>query len=322
MMNSLDNSGTSLEPTALDINGAASVFAEMLDPKEAPANDDGSSDSEGVKEPELEVETEAAPEGEADANNEETVTIEVDGKPVELTKAQLAEAYKSGLRQADYTKKTMEASEQRKAADAEIQKAQQERAIYAQKLQQQEAVLSAALQEQQKIDWEQLLNNDPVEFMRQKHLSEQRQAALQQTMQEQHFLRQQFQAEQAISMQRFLSEQQEQLLAKLPEWKDEGKAKAEKQALREFLSESGYSEDEIGNAADHRMIIIARDAMRFREMMNKAKAASKKVENVPQRVERPAAGSAPSIDKRSAQFQKLSKSGRVEDAAAIFASLL
>ncbi len=172
------------ESTPLDINGAASAFEEMLTPPPPDENEgELSATPEGVKEPESEIETEAEPEGEAEANDEEIVTIEVDGKPIELTKAQLAEAYKSGLRQADYTKKTTEVSEQRKAAEAEIQKAQHERASYAQRLQQQEAVLSAALQEQQNINWEQLLESDPVEFMRQKHLSERRQAALQQTVQ-------------------------------------------------------------------------------------------------------------------------------------------
>ena len=88
MMNSLDNSGTSLEPTALDINGAASVFAEMLEPKEAPANDDGSSDSEGIKEPELEVETEAAPEGGQEPAAVQTAPVNADAGQGDIEAAQ------------------------------------------------------------------------------------------------------------------------------------------------------------------------------------------------------------------------------------------
>ena len=80
--------------------------------------------------------------------------------------------------QADYTKKTMAAADERKAATAETQKAQQERATYAQNLQEMQIRLEGALQEQSKaIDWEQLLNSDPVEYLKQQHLVQSRPTA-------------------------------------------------------------------------------------------------------------------------------------------------
>ena len=314
-----------MESAPLDVNTGAVALAALLggeEAKEPEAVEEEAQPEQEAQDTEAE-QTDDAPEGEEDsADDEETVTIEVDGKPVTMTKAELAEAYKSGLRQSDYTRKTMEAAETRRAADAEIQKAREERATFAQKLQQQEAVLNASLQEQSQINWNQLLEADPVEYLKQQHLFQQRQAALQQTQQEQQALYQQAQAEQQANVQKFLQEQQDQLLAKLPEWKDEGKAKAEKQAIREFLKSSGYSDDEISQAADHRMIVIAREAMKFRDTMAKAKAAAKKVENLPKKVVSSGSGTSPSVDKRGSAFQRLSKSGSVEDAAAVFASIL
>ena len=108
----------------------------------------------------------------------------------------------------------------------------------------------------------------------------------------------------------------------MPEWQDETKAKAEKSALRSYLVEQGYAEDEINQLSDHRNVITARKAMLYDQMMAKAKAAAKKVENLPQKVQRPGSGQNVSIDKRGQAFQRLQKSGKVEDAAAVFASIL
>ena len=62
--------------------------------------------------------------------------------------------------------------------------------------------------------------------------------------------------------------------------------------------------------------------MLYDQMMSKAQAAAKKVSTLPTKVERPGvAAEAPGLDKRTSAYQKLAKSGKVEDAAAIFASM-
>ena len=70
------------------------------------------------------------------------------------------------------------------------------------------------------------------------------------------------------------------------------------------------------------MVVTARKAMLFDQMVAKAQAAEKKVATLPTKVEKPGSGSAPSLDRRTAGYQRLSKSGRVEDAAGLIASLL
>lgn len=303
------------ESSALNVDGAAAVFAEMLDPeKELPQG-------EQPEQPEQEAEKPEAEEAEVEETSEEDplITIKVNGEEIQVPLSELKNGYQ---RQSDYTRKTMEAAEQRKAAEAEAAKAAQERQAYAANLQRMQAQLEVALQDQQNIDWQTLLNTDPQEYLRQKHLFEQRQAALRENFAHQQQMSQQMQAEEQARHQSYLQQQHELLMAKLPDWKDAKKAQAEKLAIRDYLINEGYTADLVDNLADANMVLTARKAMLFDRMMEKAKAAEKKVAALPQKVEKPGTGANPGLDRRTSAFQKLSKSGRVEDAAAVFASLL
>ena len=304
----MDNPATESNTEPLNQDTAAAAFAELIEREKQ-----GEQPAEPVEEP---VAEEPAEEP---AEDDPLVTIKVDGKEVQVPLSEVKAGYQ---RQADYTRKTMEVSEQRKAAEAEIQRAQAERQMYAVNLQKMQAQIEGALQQQQNIDWQQLLENDPQEYLKQKHLFEQRQAALQQNLTAQQHIAAQMQAEQARALQNHIQSQQQELLAKLPEWKDESKAKAEKQALREYLLSQGYDQQSVDTIADARAVVLARKAYLYDQMMSKAQAAQKKVSTLPTKVERPGTGNAPSIDRRTSAFQRLSKSGRVEDAAAVFASLL
>jgi len=305
------------ESGELSIDDAAAEFSTLLNPvveEESPKVD---TEVDPPKEEEPAEEPNATEEG-ADA----PITVEVDGKPVQLTKEQIAEAYKNGLRQSDYTQKTMVVAEQRKAAQAEIEKAQAERATYAQNLSKLTAQLEGAIQEQDKIDWNSLLQSDPMEYLKQQHLYQQRQAALQKTNQETAALQQKVQAEEAQRFRSHLQEQQEQLLAKLPEWKDEAKAKSERDALKKYLTEQGYAPKDVEQISDHKAVILSRKAMLYDQMMAKASAAAKKVEKLPQKVERPGTTSDRGTDGRFQAALQSKKELSVEDASKLFSQIL
>lgn len=298
------------EPSALNTDSAVAAFANLVDPPEREQPD---------REDVVEDEAQADPEAAEQTEDDPLVTVKIDGKTVEIALSELKNGYQ---RQADYTKKTQEVSEQRKAAEAETARAYQERQTYAQNLQRLQVQDEAALQQQQNIDWAALLRSDPVEYLEQQRIAQERQARLSQVYAEQQRIAGQYQAEQAEAQTRHLVQQREELLAKLPEWKDATKAKAEQSALRDYLIESGYSAEAIDTLSDAKSVIVARKAMLFDQMMSKASAASKRVTALPTRVERPGQGDNPSLDKRSNAYQKLSKSGRVEDAASLFASFI
>lgn len=314
----MDNPSQEPSSSPLNLDGAAAAFADILEPQEAA---EAPTEAPGTT---PEATTQEDPALAATENPDvEMVEVDVDGFKVSLPKDKAEKLEAERLMQADYTKKTMAAAEERKQAQAESQKALQERQAYAQNLSRMQAQLEGALTEQnQTINWQQLLETNPVEYLQQKHLFEQRQAALQQNYAEQQKLASIHQAEQKQRFQSHIQAQQQELLAKLPEWKDESKAEADKVAIRKYLQEQGYDEQSVNSVADAKAIVLARKAMLYDQMIAKAQVAAKKVASLPSKVERPGTGANPGLDKRSASFQRLSKSGSVDDAAAVFASLL
>lgn len=305
----MDNQATEPNTGALDIEGATNIFANILEPKE---------ESEAVEPTTVESE-----EAEAPADEEGTITVEIDGKRVTLTPAQVAESYKNGLRQSDYSKKTMEVAETRREAESVKAQAAQERNAYAEKLNQYTAQLQGALQESSQIDWSELLESDPVEYLKQQHLLQQRQASLSQANQEQNYLFQLNQKEQSESLSQYLSAQNQALLDKLPAWKDEVKAKADKTEIKEFLKSEGYSDDDISKVSDHRHILILKDAMAFRQLLKDTPAATKRVQSAPARAERSGSGEGNEPnDARKNAMNRLRRSGSIEDATQVFANLL
>lgn len=265
---------------------------------------------------ELEIEVEK-PDEVADEAEAKTYKVTVDGKEIELTAEQVADSYKNGLRQSDYTKKTMAASEEVRAAQAERAQISQERAQYQNQLNQ----LTSALGEQlsRAPDWNALLENDPVEYLKQQHLFNQRQAAYQNARQEQAQHAQQTQAQNAQAAQQTLIQEREQLLAILPAWKDDAKAQTEKAAIVKHLVERGYTPEQVSQLSDHKTVVMAREAMLYRQMMAKAKETTKAVEKLPPRMEKP--GVSRPTDGRTTDMQALRKSGKAEDAAALFAKM-
>jgi hypothetical protein len=304
--------------TALDTNSAASLFAEMLDPSAKTEQVD--TDIELKKAKEAPEDAQANPDDAAEAEADDpVVTIKVDGKDIDVPLSELKKGYQ---KDASANQRFEQAAEMRKTAEAERAKAQTERATYANNLQRIQVQLESALQQQQQINWQALLESDPVEYLKQQRLATERQAVLQRTYAEQNQLATMAQAEQAQSFQQHLAAQQQDLLAKLPAWKDESKAKAEKTALREYLIEQGFDANSVENITDAKAVVMARKAMLYDQMLSKASVAAKKVSQLPTRVERSGNGDNPGMDRRSAAFQKLSKSGRVEDAANLFAGLI
>lgn len=305
---------------ALTVDGGAAAFAALLDPPAATEQEQGAEEhEEQAAEPEVEAEQEQEAETSEQEQEQQTYTVKIDGKEVEVPLSELLNGYQ---RQSDYTKKTMEAAELRRAADAETQKAQQERIEYNSKLERMAVQLEGVIEQQSQIDWPALLESDPMEYLKQQQLFQQRQALYQQTMQERQQLAQQFQNEQAQAHQSYLAKQQEELLAKLPDWKDDAKAKSETAAVAKFLQTEGFADDEISSIYDHRHVIVARKAMLYDQLMAKAKVQAKKVQEAPQRVVKPGVTSDGNADGRTTAVKNHAKNGTVESAAAVFAQFL
>lgn len=301
------------EATDLSIDQATKAFADMIEPPE--------------KEPEkvdteVDPKVEVTPEPENNTADEggDAIVIEVDGKQITLTKEQVAEAVKA---KDDTDRKSKTADNARALADAETRKAQQERQKMGEQLQRWQAQLEGALEQQSKIDWDKLIAENPVGALQEQHLQQKRQAALQENLREQNRLAEQAKTEHQAAFQAHLQIQQRELLAKLPEWKDETRAKTEREALKAYLVNQGYEDSDVANINDHRAVILGRKAMLYDQMMAKAQAAAKKVANVPEKVVRPGVSQDRNpMDGRTAAMRNHQQKGTVESLAAAFAQIL
>jgi hypothetical protein len=299
--------------SSLNADAAADAISNLFNPVEEDP------DRKLIEALEPDATAEPEPTAELDEPDDPTVTVKIDGKEVEVSLSELKSSYQKDKVS---TERFMQAAETRKQAEAEIARAQYERQTYIQNLQRLQVQDEAALSQQQNIDWSALLKSDPVEYLEQQRLAQERQARLSQIYTEQQRIAAQLEAEGQAQRSYHLQQQQEELLAKLPQWKDTAKASAEKAALRDYLLQAGYDGETVGQLSDAKAVVIARKAMLYDQMVAKASAATKKVSTLPTRVERPGVGESPQMDRRSNAFQKLSKSGRAEDAAALFASIL
>jgi hypothetical protein len=244
-------------------------------------------------------------------------TVKVDGKEIEVTLDELQKGYS---RTQDYTRKTQQIAETRKAVEAEVVAIRAEREQYAQ--------LLGALQQQletageQPVDWERLYAEDPIEWVRQRELArdkQERKAAIQSEQQRLSHLNVQQQTEE---MKTKLAQEQELLISAVPEWKDSKKATAEKALLVEFGRKIGFSEDELKNVYDHRAVIALRKAALYDQMVSKRKDIKPVVNNGPRPVKPSAAGRISQSTEGNRAKQRLAKTGRVDDAAKAIELLL
>jgi hypothetical protein len=278
-------------------------FASQSDP--APEPEEIPAPEPGPEEPPVEGEDEdgEAPEqpGQQEEPEPETFTVKVDGREQQVTRDELLNGYQ---RQADYSRKTAELAEQRRAAEAEFQRVASERQHYATQLDQVAAVLQASLPARPS---QEQLDADPIGYMQAKEAWEARVGQLQNVLQERDRAQQQQQQHLAQQQQQSLAQARERLVEMLPEWKAPERAKAEQPKIAEHLRAIGYADHEISAASDPRAIVMARESMLYRQLMASKPAVQNKLATAPRMVKPGAAGPAP--DQRKAVISNVKRSG-------------
>ena len=310
----------------MNLAEAANALAGMLpdegqeDPSEAQLPDEGAAvDEELLADADAADNETDAEQSELDEDTEEqeqpqVFSVKVDGKEVEVTLDELQKGYS---RTQDYTRKTQQIAEVRKQAEAELQSVRAEREQYAQLLGALEAQVQQAAQPN--INWDQLRNEDPIEYVTQRELmreNQERNAAIQSEKQRLFELSNQEQMQYRNQM---LQQEQESLVAAIPEWKDAKKAAAEKAMLVQFGQKAGFSPDELKNVVDHRAVVMLRKAALYDQMMSKRGQIKPVTNNGPKPAKPGAAGRVSNNTEALRAQQRLARTGRVDDAAdAIF----
>jgi hypothetical protein len=332
-------------PQGTDLYSAQNAIRSMLTPQEDNVATDDALEAEAAQvedaempegqedEYEAQADNSAVEGSESDLDDDEdddgdqygtldlSTTIEVDGE--EKTIEELRSGF---LRQKDYTRKTQELAEGRKAVEAQYQEIERERAEYAQLL----PAMAERIQQaaEQEPDWDTLYDTDPVmaaKAERQWRKEQEARTAQLQAVQAEQQRMQQIAAQKQEHMQQSYLEQQRHILPDIiPEWRDKKVAATEATQIRDFLLGEGFSEQDVSGMSNATLVKLARKAMlydRGETRANEVKAKPKKP-----RTKTLKSGSRASQPKRTSAAQEAQnrarKTGRVNDAAAAIKALL
>jgi len=250
-------------------------------------------------------------------------TVKVDGAEVDVSADELIAGYQ---RNGDYTRKTQAVAEDRKAVEGERQQfaqAQQElqtmREHLAARLQMAEQMLQTGAGEPEP-NWDQLREDDPMEYMVQRDRFRDRQEQQRQVHQEREALQAQNTAAAQQQWQQHLQNEQAVLLDRIPEWRDNDVAAKEKSEVITYAQRAGYSEQELSQASDSRAISILRKAMLFDALQDATPKARAKTKAAPKMVKsgKPTSKAAKSSKRRADRLNRINKtSGRDAMAAAV-----
>ena len=202
---------------------------------------------------------------------EELHTVKVDGEEIQVTSEELVKSYQ--LEQAAQ-KRMQEAAELRKTSEAESAALAQQREKYGRALQAIEAQLNS-VPEQPKEYWDKLYQEDPLEWAKQRDAFRDRKENVAKVQAERARVERENQEQMAQQHQAYLAEQQQQLLERIPEWRDDEVAMRKKQNVISYAQRIGYSEEELATASDSRAIEVLRKAHLYDELMAKKPAAQK-----------------------------------------------
>ena len=342
-------------------NEAAARFHEILnqgvkpevqeeqDPTPSEQEPDGSSDDQGLLEPEAASEEPETPEEQEEpetkeeeeapevSNLQELIeSLNLDPEKVyslkvamsdgiePLTLGQLKDTYQEYSRTADRQKELDSERQKFLGWKAEQEKQYQQATTIAKGVLEQ---LNNDLQaEMQGVDWKELREQDPAEFAAKVTEYQSKQAGLQQRYQQiiaadqQH--QQQIQQEQQKWYQEHLRKGKEELLKRIPEWKDPSIKKAEHEEIFSLASEYGYTPQELAGVADPRILVMWNDLRKAKALLGKGEKAAKVVKGLPKMRSPGAPSKNQAAQSKLVSLERKAKTGTEADKAAYINALL
>lgn len=322
-MSDSDNSAPA-ETASMGVNEGAEAIAAILNPPPpADKEPEGSLEAEHVDTQEA-----AETDGEADVSDEDTVDQDeeqpeqeaveepkyrlADG--TEATLAEIEEWRKGTLRQSDYTRKTQELAATRKELEthqAEItQKAQtfQQNVDFA--IQVAQANLPAEPDQE-------LLYSDPIAYIQEKAQYDARLGQLQHLMGAKQEHEQALAAQRAQAFKEWTESESKNLVERLPELKDPAKLTQFNAELAKGIERYGFEAKDLGQVYDHRLILLAKDAMAYQKLMAKKPVATQKAADAPP-VQQPGRRAGPGEAQARAHQERMAKlrsTGSLRDGA-------
>tara|TARA_R100000030_G_scaffold84579_1_gene67711 strand:+ start:244 stop:1227 length:984 start_codon:yes stop_codon:yes gene_type:complete len=306
-----------------NIDSAAEKISGLLNPKdqqetETKTAEPSESKPETQEVQESQVESETAPEQDTENTEvtEEQQTeleepnlhqLKVNGQEIEVSLDELKAGYS---RDSDYRQKTHALSLERKDLENQKQSLRQSYDDRIRELNDKIATADAFVRQQQgSEDLQRLYEEDPAaaarldfQLRQQTDRIEEMKSTAREAQQKQY--------------NDFLETQKSLAAEKIPEFADPSKADTFKLNMRNTLRDYGFNDTEIGSLADHRFLMVAKDAMSYKAFQNKKPIVQKKVANAPKvikaGVSKPQTSSGREVIRN--KINKLRKTGNLGDA--------
>jgi hypothetical protein len=314
-----------------NIQGAAEKISGLLNPKQdnqVPETNTEPSESTPEKQEVQESQSKSNETPEQESENTETTEeqpteletpelhrVKVSGQELEVSLDELKAGYS---RDSDYRQKTHSLGMEKR--DLETQK-NSLRQTYDNRLSELNDLISTAdqfvQQKQGGQDLAKLYQEDPTEAAR---------LDFQLRQEKQHIdsLKDKARIAQTKQYETYLDAQKELAATKIPEFSDPNKADSFKLNMRNSLRNYGFNDQEIGSLADHRFLMVAKDAMSFQSQKDKRPIVSKKVANAPKVLKAGVAKSNVSSGREEVRnkIKTLRKTGHIRDAQSAIADMI
>jgi hypothetical protein len=235
-----------------------------------PATEEKTLETDHPEQSEIKDESEGAEseeEPESTENEDEELTyLELDGKEVDLNEVR---QWRDGhLMQSDYTRKTTEVAEDRKALKAEREEVSKQKAG----LIDLQAELQALVEEDEAVDWKELREIDPEEYIAKKEKADKRKAAVKKLKSE---------ASKPDISQDDLAKEQQSLFDTNPGWLDDKgeqtkEMKDDKKRIEGYWEKHGFTAEDVSGMRSARYINACLKAAKYDELQEKSKAFAKK----------------------------------------------
>ena len=306
---------------AQNIEGAAEKISGLLNPKDQQETETKAEPSETPEKQEAESQPESegtkAESTENAETTEETTTelqeepelhhVKVNGQELEVTLDELKAGYS---RDSDYRQKTHSLGMEKRDLETQKESLRQSYDTRLAELNELIATADATVRQRQgSEDLQKLYEEDPTTAAKLDFQLRQENRQLEE-------VKARARDAQAKQYEEFLATQKELAATKIPEFADPNKADQFKINMRNSLRNYGFNDQEIGSLADHRFLMVAKDAMSYQAIKDKRPIVAKKVANAPKVVKAGTAKSSTSSGREVIRNKigKVSKSGSINDA--------
>jgi len=312
---------TNPQGSAKTVDDAAAQIFGMLEPEQPEGQAEAQAEevTEEYEAQAEESEDEQSEEVQEEVQEPQRFRVKVDNEELEVDLDELIKGYS---RTSDYTKKTQNLAEQRKAVESErtkIDEAAKLRDTYAQRLQVIEQMLTQPTE-----DLTALKDNDPVGYAIKVAENMEREKQLAAVRAERESVQARQVAENQERLKSHIAQEAERLRSAIPDFSDEVKGEVIRKEIRDYAKSVGWSDQELSQVYDHRAVLTLYRAMQFDKLQKSKPAVQKRVAEAPKSLA-PGVGSQ-RLDKDGEMVKKLTKqlkqTGRPRDAAKLFERFL